>query len=259
MPVHFITGQRAVWLIVAAAMLQFSAHGSAAELQSAEAGPLSQGQQMYAALPPSSVKRHSSREPFDEVAVPVVSGELPDKWHAVQTEIDAETAVLDRCRAGQNCTEAARMFLYIVAQGQSQGQNHDGLARIGVINRAVNSAIVPTSDMTQWGVADHWSPPLETLTTRRGDCEDYAIVKYVALIDAGVAKDDVKLVIVRKRLPEEEHAVVAVRAGGAWLILDNRTLALAPAGEVRAATPLFVLDDAGAKIFVLGIAAGGLS
>jgi predicted transglutaminase-like cysteine proteinase len=146
------------------------------------------------------------------------------------------------------------MFLDIVAQGQS----HDGLARIGVINRAVNSAIVPTSDMRQWGVADHWSPPLETLTARRGDCEDYAIAKYVALIDAGVAKEDVKLVIVRKRLPEEEHAVVAARVDGVWLILDNRTLALAPVGEVRAATPLFVLDDAGAKIFVLGIA-GGLS
>ncbi len=210
---------------------------------------------MYAALPPPSVKRHSSRQPFDEVAVPLASGEVPDKWHAIQTAIDAETAVLDRCRAGQECTEAARMFLDIIAQGQ----NHDGLARIGVINRAINSAIVPTSDMKQWGVADHWSPPLETLTTRRGDCEDYAIAKYVALIDAGVAKEDVKLVIVRKQLPEEEHAVVAARVDGAWLILDNRTLALAPAGEVRAATPLFVLDDAGTGMFVPTALGGGLS
>jgi predicted transglutaminase-like cysteine proteinase len=258
MPVHFITGKRAIWLIVAAAVLQFSADGSATELQSAQAGPLLQAQQIYAALPPPSVKRQASRQPFDEVAVPIVSGDVPDKWRAIQAEIDAEAAVLDRCRAGRECTEAARMFLDIVAQGQSQGQSHDGLARIGVINRAVNSAIVPTSDMRQWGVADHWSTPLETLTTRRGDCEDYAIAKYVALIDAGVAKEDVKLVIVRKRLPAEEHAVVAARVGGAWLILDNRTLALAPAGQLRAATPLFVLDDAGAKIFVTGITGGGI-
>jgi len=255
MPVHFITGQRAIWLIVAAVVLQFSAHGAATELQPAHSGPLLQEQQIYAALPPPSVKRHASREPFDEAAVPVAFGDVPDKWHAIQIEIEAETAVLDRCRAGQECTEAARMFLGIVTQGQSR----DGLARIGVINRAVNSAIVPTSDMRQWGVADHWSPPLETLTTGHGDCEDYAIAKYVALIDAGVAKEDVKLLIVRKRLPEEEHAVVAARVDGAWLILDNRTLVLAPAGEVRAATPLFVLDEAGAKIFVPGIVAGGLS
>jgi predicted transglutaminase-like cysteine proteinase len=255
MPVHFIAGKRGIWLFVAAAVLQFSAHGSAAELQSSHPRPTLQGQQIYAALPPPAVKRHSSRQPFDEVAVPIASGDVPDKWRAIQTEIDAETTVLDRCRAGQECIGAARMFLDIVAQGQS----HDGLARIGVINRAVNSAIVPTSDMHQWGVADRWSPPLETLTTRRGDCEDYAIAKYVALIDAGVAKDDVRLVIVRKRLPEEEHAVVAARVDGAWLILDNRSLALVPDIAVRGETPLFVLDDAGTEMFVPASLGGGLS
>jgi predicted transglutaminase-like cysteine proteinase len=259
MPVNIITGRLAIWPFVAAAVLQFSVHGAATELQPAHPQQVLRAEQLYAALPPPSVKRKSSREPFDEVAVPLASGDVPDKWRAVQTEIDAESAILDRCRAGQECTEAAHMFLDIVAQGQSQGVSHHGLARIGVINRAVNSAIVPMSDMKQWGVADHWSPPLETLTTRHGDCEDYAIAKYVALIDAGVAKEDVKLVIVRRRLPEEEHAVVAARVDGAWLILDNRTLALAPAAEVRAATPLFMLDDAGAKIFVPAIVAGGLS
>jgi predicted transglutaminase-like cysteine proteinase len=259
MPLHSITGKLAICLIVTAAVLQFSAHALATELQSVGSQPLAQKQQMYASLPPSAVKRHASRQPFDEVAVPIASGDVPDKWRAIQIAIDAEAAVLDRCRAGQECTEAARMFLDIVAQGQSQGQSHDGLARIGVINRAVNSAIVPTSDMRQWGVADHWSPPLETLTTRRGDCEDYAIAKYAVLLDAGLAKEDVKLVVVRNRLPDEDHAVVAVRAGDTWLILDNRSLALAPAEKLRGAVPLFVLDDAGAKIFVPGIAGGGMS
>jgi hypothetical protein len=51
-------------------------------------------------------------------------------------------------------------------------------------------AIKPTSDEAQWGVADNWSPPFETLQTHRGDCEDYAIVKYVAL-QAGASRDDV--------------------------------------------------------------------
>ena len=40
--------------------------------------------------------------------------------------------------------------------------------------------------MAQWGVPDRWSPPLETLATGRGDCEDYAIAKYVALTAAGI-------------------------------------------------------------------------
>ena len=43
---------------------------------------------------------------------------------------------------------------------------------IGVINREINLAIVPTIDFVQWGVDDRWSPPLETFATGRGDCED---------------------------------------------------------------------------------------
>jgi len=252
MPLHSIMGKLGCWLIVAALVLQFSARGLATELQPARSLPSAQKQHMYASLPPSSAKRLSSREPFNEVAVPIASGDVSDKWRLIRSEIDAETAVLDRCRAEQECPEAAHMFLDIVAQGASR----DGLARLGVINRAVNLAIVPTSDMDQWGVADHWSAPLETLTTRRGDCEDYAIAKYVALIAAGVAKEDIRLVIVHDRFPQEDHAMVAARIDGAWLILDNRSFALAPAEKLRGAVPLYVLDGTGAKMFVPGMAAG---
>jgi predicted transglutaminase-like cysteine proteinase len=46
----------------------------------------------------------------------------------------------------------------------------------------VDLAIAPVSDEVQWGVPDHWSAPFETLQSGRGDCEDYAIVKYLALL-----------------------------------------------------------------------------
>ncbi len=257
MPLHSITGKSAVWLIVATAASQFSACGSglAAERQSTLSQALAQTEQMLASLPPPSVKQVWSSQPFDEVAVAISSGDVSDKWRAILTKINAETATLDRCRIAQECSEAARAFLEIVAQGASRY----GLARIGLINRAVNMAIIPTSDMKQWGVADRWSPPLETLRTGRGDCEDYAIVKYAALIDSGVAKDDVKLVIVRNRFSEQDHAVVAARVGDAWVILDNRSFALAPADKLRGATPLYVLDEAGTRIFVPGIPGNGIS
>jgi predicted transglutaminase-like cysteine proteinase len=232
-------------------MLQCPGRGFATEFQAAGPPPPPPAQrQIYAALPPPGGEQPPSREPFAQIAVPIALGDMPDKWRLIRAEIDAETAVLGRCRAQQECPAAAHAFLDIVAEGRER----DGLARLGVINRAVNLAIVPTSDMKQWGVSDHWSAPLETLATGRGDCEDYAIAKYVALIDAGVAKENVKLVIVHNRLTDEDHAVVAARLDGAWLVLDNRTLALAPAETFRGATPLYVLDDTGAKIFVPGTA-----
>jgi predicted transglutaminase-like cysteine proteinase len=248
------TVKLAAWALVVAAALQSSAF--AGEFESQAAGALSAAQkQMIASLPPSSVKPPALRELFGQISIAIDSGDVSDRWHLVRTEIDAEAAVLDRCRIGQGCPPAARAFLDIVAQGRT----HDGLARVGVINRAVNMAVAPMSDMKQWGVEDHWSPPLETLTTGHGDCEDYAIAKYAALLEAGIAKADVRLVIVHRHLPDEEHAVAAARVDGRWFILDNRSFALAPDAALRGEIPLFVLDDAGARIFVPELAGGGLS
>jgi predicted transglutaminase-like cysteine proteinase len=70
--------------------------------------------------------------------------------------------------------------------------------------------ISPVSDEMQWGVADHWSDPFETLLSNRGDCEDYAILKYAALLEAGIPEDDVKIVILKNFFPNENHAAVAL-------------------------------------------------
>jgi len=88
-----------------------------------------------------------------------------------------------------------------------------------------------------------------TLTTGHGDCEDYAIAKYVALMAAGVAEDSVRLVIVRNLAAGEDHAVAAARLDGGWIILDNRWLALVEDSAMRRVIPLFVLARDGVKQF----------
>jgi len=192
--------------------------------------------------------------PFGLDTVPVASGGILSKWNGVEADIQAENDILSRCRASAElCSAAARNFLAIIAQGRAQ----TGRARIGLINRAINLAIRPMSDLAQWGVIDRWSAPLVTLTTGRGDCEDYAIAKYVALTQAGVAAEDVKLVIVRDLAVGEDHAVVAARLNGDWIILDNRWLTLVEDREMRRTMPLFVLDQTGVKRFVLTPAPDG--
>jgi predicted transglutaminase-like cysteine proteinase len=172
-----------------------------------------------------------------------VGGEVAAKWHVVAFDIDAEQQVLARCRSGDACPVAAQSLLNIVAEGASRV----GLARVGLINRAVDLAIAPASDEAQWGVADRWSPPFETLKTHRGDCEDYAIVKYLALLEAGLSRDDLKIVILRNLVPKEDHAVVAARVDGKWLILDNLRLALVRDTEMVGSIPKFVLDERGVR------------
>jgi len=182
--------------------------------------------------------------PFGLAAERVSEGKILHKWIDVQSEIREDKEILASCRENaSSCPPAAQVFLAIVDEGRARS----GRARVGVINRAINLAIIPTSDLVQWGVVDRWSAPLETFTTRRGDCEDYAIAKYVALQAAGVAPEDIELVVVRNTDTNENHAVVAVRLDGTWVILDNRRLALVPAREIRRATPLFVIDEQGVR------------
>ena len=210
------------------------------------AAPAEQREDVLTSLPPLKSEQTPSSEPFRLIAVPMATGELLAKWRSVQKKISAETAVLARCQAQQECPPAARKLLSIVAEGVE----HDGLARAGVINRAVNLAIAPPSDMKQWGEPDRWSSPFETLTTGRGDCEDYAIVKYAALLNAGFSEHDVKLIILQDLARNENHAVIVLRIDGEWIVLDNRWLALVRDVEVRRIIPLFVIDYTGVSELV---------
>jgi predicted transglutaminase-like cysteine proteinase len=185
-------------------------------------------------------------EPFGLKVEPITTGDVITKWNGVVADIRADSEVFARCRSdAAHCPAAARKFLAIVAEGRA----HDGRARLGVINRAVNMAIQPMSDMAQWGVPDRWSAPLETFTTGHGDCEDYAIAKYVALIQTGFSDDDVRLVIVRDTGTGQDHAVVAARADGKWLVLDNRRLLMVEATDMPLTLPRFALSHDGIRKF----------
>jgi predicted transglutaminase-like cysteine proteinase len=185
-------------------------------------------------------------EPFDLQTTAAPPGEISAKWAALQTHIRSDQETLAACRSNDNdCPAAARAFLQIIEQGRQR----QGRARIGEINRAVNLSIKPMADSVQHGVDDVWSAPLATFASGAGDCEDYAIAKYVVLRESGTASDDLRLVVVRDARRNADHAVVAVRFDGEWLILDNRHLVLVKAAEALHYSPLFVMDHRGVGEF----------
>jgi predicted transglutaminase-like cysteine proteinase len=184
-----------------------------------------------------------SSEPFGLATSPVHAGGLHDKWQGVARRLDDERVQLALCEGDRdNCAStAALQFLAIVDRGRTR----DGRARLGEINRAINLAIHPMSDLAQYGEIDVWSSPLVTFYRGAGDCEDYAIAKYVALLEAGIAADDLRIVILRDTLSGEDHAVTAARLDGHWLMLDNRRMAMIEDGYVRNYRPLFVIRQSG--------------
>lgn len=164
---------------------------------------------------------------FDEFSSDLVSQPRSSsavKWRLVQIQMSDDAARLAACRAdAEACSIEDRRFEQIVDAARAR----DGLARIGEVNRAVNMMIRPVSDLRRFGVRDHWSAPLETLQAGIGDCEDYALLKYLALREAGFAEDDLQILIVRDPILRADHAVVVVRHDNRWIVLDNRMLALA--------------------------------
>jgi predicted transglutaminase-like cysteine proteinase len=182
-----------------------------------------------------------SAEPFGLFASKLSGGGLREKWLGVERKLDDERVQLALCDGDRaRCVSpAALQFLAIVDNARAR----EGRARLGEINRAINLAIRSTSDMAQYGQIDVWSSPLVTFATGAGDCEDYAIAKFVALGLAGVSPDDLRIVVMRDTIHGEDHAVAMARLDGHWLTLDNRRMAMVEDADVRNYRPLFVIDD----------------
>ena len=53
-------------------------------------------------------------------------------------------------------------------------------------NDFFNRNIVFDEDLTIWNQTDYWATPLETIGRGRADCEDFSIIKYYSLLQAGV-------------------------------------------------------------------------
>jgi predicted transglutaminase-like cysteine proteinase len=184
-----------------------------------------------------------SAEPFGLFATKLSGGGLLEKWVGVEHKLEDEMVQLALCDGDrERCVSpAALQFLAIVDGARAK----EGRARFGEINRAINLAIRPMSDMAQYGQIDVWSSPLDTFATRAGDCEDYAIAKFAALRMAGVSPEDIRIVVLRDLMRDEDHALVLARLDGHWLSLDNRRMAMIEDIDIRNHRPLFVIDDRG--------------
>jgi len=191
---------------------------------------------------PAALTGHSA-EPFGLAAVALPGGGLHYKWLGVQRRLDDEMVQLALCEGDRDgcASPAALKFLDIVDAARAR----EGRARLGEVNRAINLAIRPTSDLAEHGEIDVWSSPLATLARGGGDCEDYAIAKFTALRRAGLSADDLRIVVLHDTIHGEDHAVAAARLDGRWLTLDNRRMAMVWDADIRNLRPTFVIGQHG--------------
>lgn len=97
-------------------------------------------------------------------------------------------------------------------------------------------------DSSNYGLADFWATPREFFA-RGGDCEDFAIAKYLSLKRLGWNMDNVRVVVTMETRRRELHAVLAVQAGGTIWILDNLLTQPTDHRQVRQYRPIFSINE----------------
>jgi predicted transglutaminase-like cysteine proteinase len=115
--------------------------------------------------------------------------------------------------------------------------------QIAIANQAINRhRYVPTA--VNWHRSMYWETAFEFLR-HGGQCQDYAIAKYLLLRAAGVSADHMRLVVLRDTAINLDHAVLAVYVDGEPQLLDNLRSDVVPASSVGEYHPYYSINENG--------------
>jgi predicted transglutaminase-like cysteine proteinase len=126
-----------------------------------------------------------------------------------------------------------------------------GLSRVEQL-RAVNArlnGVRYVTDPANWGLEDYWST-LRQFLRRDGDCEDYAIAKYMLLKQIGVPVADMRIAIVMDQNLQVAHAILAVKAGSSTYILDNQIPDIVQDTAIRHYKPYYSINEQAWWVYV---------
>ncbi|MGB1076756.1 MAG: transglutaminase-like cysteine peptidase [Bdellovibrionales bacterium] len=108
------------------------------------------------------------------------------------------------------------------------------------VNTLINKTEYITDDKN-WGKSDYWATPVEFFK-RGGDCEDFAIAKYVSLRALGVPESRMRIAIVQDTLKNIPHAILVVYTNSGAVVLDNQSKTMKYANTITRYKPIFSIN-----------------
>lgn len=96
-------------------------------------------------------------------------------------------------------------------------------------------------DNKNWGKSDYWETPVEFMS-RGGDCEDFAIAKYVSLKALGVPENLLRIAIVKDMEKGIPHAILIVYTDQGPMVLDNQIKKMTRASSISHYKPIFSIN-----------------
>ncbi|WP_395015376.1 transglutaminase-like cysteine peptidase [Dongia sp.] len=155
-----------------------------------------------------------------------------NNWNFKKGVVPDWRAMLGRWKNGAPCETkicTSKDWASLVSKVKGAG---DPMAQIKTANSLMNKNPY-IEDIPNWGKSDFWATSYEFLK-KSGDCEDYAISKYMLLNEVGIPTENMRIFTVRIRsLGGIGHAVLVVyQADKAW-VLDNRTPSVMDASLIK--------------------------
>lgn len=121
------------------------------------------------------------------------------------------------------------------------------------VNAFFNRRLRFVDDIDVWRQQDYWATPLEFMGMGAGDCEDFAIAKYITLRLLGIPDERLRLIYVRAQIGDprsklsQAHMVLGFYAepSDEPLVLDNLISDIRRASGRTDLTPVFSFNSAG--------------
>jgi len=166
------------------------------------------------------------------------------KWRAALARYSNELKHINR-----NTCQSPRLKICNYGQWATFLKSLKGLdkfTQIRAVNARMNKAEYIT-DKTNWGQNDYWATPGEFMA-RFGDCEDFAIVKYLSLRLLGFPENELRVVAVKDLNLKIGHAVLIVMLKDPKTgvvkdyVLDNQIKQVVEAKTIRHYEPVFSIN-----------------
>jgi predicted transglutaminase-like cysteine proteinase len=189
-------------------------------------------------LPPQKNERSPSKRVkqqsfFGTAAVTFANIKSSKDWDRVrQNSIEGNLA--EKCTTA-DCHERAT----ILKSFPQMVDNVSFFAKLQEANQLVNETIRYQEDLVTYKRLDYWAASDEITQRGAGDCEDFAIMKYGLLRQAGVPASSMSLVVLKDLDRNLFHAVLAVSTNKGHFILDNVVDRVYRDHEVSHYQPLF--------------------
>lgn len=115
------------------------------------------------------------------------------------------------------------------------------------VNRFFNAKLRFTDDLALWNQVDYWATPVEALRRGAGDCEDYAIAKYISLRHLGVPAEKLRITYVKALRLNQAHMVLTYyeKPDAVPLVLDNLIGSILPASQRSDLLPVYAFNGEG--------------